>query len=294
MKRKGIWIDSNLTGRGLSPLDKLLYSQIVYYSKDAGFCMKSNPELAIELEVSGSSVKRSLEILEEKGLINRDTDRKIGNVRKLIPSVQNDPTPTVKMTLPSVQNDPTPTVKMTLPSVQNDPTYIGRITKEQLNKQSINNSNNGFQKVENLATAEKIEIIDFVEKGGLKEIEKKAPQAGGGGGRKLKPIDTTPEILFSESDLYDYEIFEEYMLEKYPEANPNYYYVQIRDWQNPDGSHPRRKNWRLVIKTFVTGDYAKGRLITKNHVGYEKSKQQSNQEQFTDPYSLVNQYLNSL
>jgi hypothetical protein len=150
MKKKGIWIDSNLTGRGLSPLDKLLYSQIVYYSKDGGFCIKSNIELSLELEISESSVKRSLELLQEIGLLKRDTDRKMGNVRRITPLVQNEPTPTVKMTLPLVQNEPTPTVKMTLPLVQNEPTYIGRTINKQLKEQSINNTNSDFQIFENL------------------------------------------------------------------------------------------------------------------------------------------------
>jgi predicted transcriptional regulator len=83
MKKKGIWVDDSLFGIGLSPLDKLLYSQIEYLSKSNGYCSKSDKVFACELEVSARSISTSLSFLVEKGLIRKKTIKHEGNCRKL-------------------------------------------------------------------------------------------------------------------------------------------------------------------------------------------------------------------
>ena len=83
MKKKGIWVDDSLFGLGLSPLDKLLYSQIEYLSKSNGYCSKSDKVFAYELEVSARSISSSLSFLIEKGLIRKKTVKCEGNHRKL-------------------------------------------------------------------------------------------------------------------------------------------------------------------------------------------------------------------
>ena len=83
MKKKGIWVDASLSGLGLSPLDKLLYSQIEYLSKDRGFCDKSDRAFAKDLEVSARSISASLSFLEKIRLITKSVAKHKGNERKI-------------------------------------------------------------------------------------------------------------------------------------------------------------------------------------------------------------------
>ena len=149
MKKKGIWIDSNLSGRGLSPLDKFLYSQISYYSKEEGFCVKSDREFSNELEVSERSITTSLSFLVEKGLLKKQTDRSKGNYRELHPSAKTA--------------EPLPQ-ELRNPSAKTAELYKEGITIKQLKEQSINNNTlNDFQKNENLVIVENVEVLEVLE-----------------------------------------------------------------------------------------------------------------------------------
>ena len=111
------------------------------------------------------------------------------------------------------------------------------------------------------------------------------------------------EISFAESELHEFEYFLEYMEKEFPEADPNYYYTAIDKWsktpQIETGMIPMRKYWKKVVSVFVLGDYKKGLMVLKNHLGYEKANQKNNSTRETgvdghsrtELDSLVNQYL---
>jgi len=135
----GAWISAEiLYNEKLKALDKLLYAIIFNLSHKSGFCWASNTYLAKQLNISKSTVKRSLAILEEEGFLNKVI--KINNItneieeRLLYPltnAVKNEPTPGFKNEpTPGFKNEPTPGFK-------NEP-----YNKQVYNKTSIEVNNN--------------------------------------------------------------------------------------------------------------------------------------------------------
>lgn len=117
--------------------------------------------------------------------------------------------------------------------------------------------------------------------------QKKAPQTGGRRAKKEKI--EAPEILFSESNIFEFEAFEEYMQESYPEADPNFYYIQVKNWLNSDGTKPKRKNWKKVVGTFISNDIRSEKLKTSTEYANQQreSKQQASSASFQKLASLM-------
>ncbi|MEA5403234.1 hypothetical protein VB776_09935 [Arcicella sp. DC2W] len=95
--------------------------------------------------------------------------------------------------------------------------------------------------------------------------------------KKKKESARLQEITFEASELSDFDTFEAFMTEEYPEADVNYYFTAVSKWaKTPNtqtGEIPKRKIWKSVIGVFVMGDYKKGLLVLKNHQGYGNTTQ---------------------
>jgi|GEM_PF-5341109 len=122
----------SLNGKGLSPADKLAFGTVFYFARfHDGACRYSNKFLADYVEMSLSTFKRSLDKLEEAGLIRRDyRDDKMADRHKIVvtwsPSKPIGPANDVVQNEPPVghgvvQNEPGGWVKLNHGVVQNEP-----------------------------------------------------------------------------------------------------------------------------------------------------------------------------
>lgn len=123
---KGLWIPYEiLTNEKLSDKEKYLYSLILFFSKNDGFCTITNKYLASIVNLSDTRVSKLISSLAKKKYVQvitnfQDTTRQIIN-RKIIPLVKYDNTICSKITNSIVNND--------YKSIQNDTNSIGNKDK---------------------------------------------------------------------------------------------------------------------------------------------------------------------
>lgn len=66
-------VNKNLFGSGLSPIEMLVLSQIEEFDRNTGDCFISNATMAKNFNVSEKTIARTLDSLEDRGLIIRNT-----------------------------------------------------------------------------------------------------------------------------------------------------------------------------------------------------------------------------
>lgn len=66
-------VNKDLFGSGLSPIEMLVLSQIEEFDRNTGDCFISNATMANNFNVSEKTIARTLDSLENKGLIVRNT-----------------------------------------------------------------------------------------------------------------------------------------------------------------------------------------------------------------------------
>lgn len=96
-------IDKALFGKGLSPIELLIFSQVFEFNTNTGDCFISDKQLAEQFGVSESTVARAIKSLESNGYITRETKNvKGGKERHLFTTskmtVDDKKATTVKMT----------------------------------------------------------------------------------------------------------------------------------------------------------------------------------------------------
>lgn len=104
MSKVFLKVDKDLFGSGLSPIEILVYSQIVEFNTNTGDCFISDEKLAEQFGVSLSTVSRAIKRLVELEYITKET-RNVHNGR------ERHLKPTVKMTVANDDKN-TPTVKL--------------------------------------------------------------------------------------------------------------------------------------------------------------------------------------
>ena len=119
---KGLWIPYGiLTNEKLSDKEKYIYSIILFFSKNTGYCTISNKYLAILVNLSDTRVSKIVSSLSNKKYIQvithfQDTTKQVIN-RKIITLVKYDYS---KMTSSIVDNDKKYGQKDTNIMVEND------------------------------------------------------------------------------------------------------------------------------------------------------------------------------
>lgn len=120
-------VDKDLFGKGLNPIELLVYSQIVEFNTNTGDCFVSDKQFAEWFGVSESTVARALKSLEANSYIRRETKNVKGGRERHIFT-------TAKMTL--VKDDEKATTL--------------KMTNEQQSNWPLNNSQNDIIKDNNL------------------------------------------------------------------------------------------------------------------------------------------------
>lgn len=194
---------------------------------------------------------RILKSLQDKGLIENTKINRVDFIR--FTTLTKDWKNHGKFSEQSEKN-PSNHGKFSESNSEKNPTY--NIYHKDNNK--TNDNDNHFHKI-------------FTEKndlGVLEVEEKKAPQTRGARAKKVK----APFCTFEQSPFYDFEAFKDFMKDRYPEADPNYYYIQVRDWEQKDGSKPERQNWKNTIRQFISNDIQSGKLKTSKQYAEQKPK----------------------
>lgn len=73
MSNNFLQVDKSLFGSGLSPIEMLVLSQIAEFNRTTGDCFMSNAAMAKNFGVSEKTIARTMDALESKGLIVRNT-----------------------------------------------------------------------------------------------------------------------------------------------------------------------------------------------------------------------------
>lgn len=243
----------------------VLYGNMYYFAAREKVC----EELPIVTQ-KPDTMYRIFKSLQDKGLIEIYKLNKVDFVRLLEPAKRwrehgkfSD----------NSEKNPSKLGKFSDDNSENFPTYN--------NSTNDNQYTNYHNNIEN----EKLNFQSDFSSNGQKQ--KKAPQTGGRRAKKEKI--EAPEILFSESNIFEFEAFEEYMKESYPEADPNFYYIQVKNWQNADGTKPKRKNWKKVVGTFISNDIRSEKLKTSTEYASQQreSRQQASSDSFKKLASLM-------
>lgn len=94
---KGIWIPIEiLTNKNLSDKEKIIYSVIMFLSKDNGYCYFTNSTISKLLDISTTQASIWINSLKKKGyiqtqMIYKENSKQI-ETRKIIPVFKNDNT----------------------------------------------------------------------------------------------------------------------------------------------------------------------------------------------------------
>ena len=122
---KGIWIPIEiLTSVSLSDKEKYIYSLVLFFSKNDGYCTITNKYIANIVNLSDTRVSKLVSSLSKKKYVHvitnfQDTTRQIIN-RKIIPLVKYENHTYSKTTSDIDNNNNTPSQKYTNPIVKND------------------------------------------------------------------------------------------------------------------------------------------------------------------------------
>lgn len=73
MANEFLKVEKSLFGKGLSPIELLVYSQIAEFVRNTGDCFMSDAAMAQNFGVSDKTISRAITSLEEKGFIVRHT-----------------------------------------------------------------------------------------------------------------------------------------------------------------------------------------------------------------------------
>lgn len=106
-------VDKELFGKGLTPIELLIYSQVVEFNTNTGDCFISDEKIAEQFGVSVSTANRAIKHLVELGYITKETKNvHNGKERHLKPTVKmtnaddDKKAATVKMTNAQQSNLP--------------------------------------------------------------------------------------------------------------------------------------------------------------------------------------------
>ena len=150
---KGIWISIDiLADEKLSDKEKIIYSIILYLSKDNNYCYLTNKTISELLNISITQVSKLVNSLKDKKYINieliyKENSKQV-EMRKLIPINKNRDTYLTKVKYPLQQNFNSP---------------IEEKFKDNKYNNKINNKYNGDNKIykKNMANFEERDYTDY-------------------------------------------------------------------------------------------------------------------------------------
>lgn len=108
-------VEKDLLNKGLSPIEILVYSQIMEFNRNTGDCFMSDAAMAKAFGVSDKTISRTMTSLEQKGLIVRNTKMSQKGKERHIVALATDNLPlaneikesaTDKLSLPEQTNCP--------------------------------------------------------------------------------------------------------------------------------------------------------------------------------------------
>ncbi len=140
---KGLWMPYEiLTNENLSDKEKYIYSLILFFSKNDGFCTITNKYIANIVNLSDTRVSKLISSLTKKKYVQvitnfQDTTRQIIN-RKIIPLVKYD-NPTYSKSTNQLDNN-------NYSSSRKDTNTIGENNKY-INNKKYNNYKNRFHTI---------------------------------------------------------------------------------------------------------------------------------------------------
>ena len=155
---KGLWIPYEiLTNEHLSDKEKYIYSLILFFSKNDGYCTITNKYIATIVNLSDTRVSKLISSLSKKKYVQvitnfQDTTRQIIN-RKIIPLVKYDNSTYSKSTTHIDNNNNSSSQRATTPLVENNK-YINN---NKYNK--YNNYKNRFNDNRRIYSAEDFEKL---------------------------------------------------------------------------------------------------------------------------------------
>ena len=152
---KGLWIPYEiLTNEKLSDKEKYIYSIILFFSKNDGYCTITNKYIATIVNLSDTRVSKLISSLSKKKYVQvitnfRNTTRQIIN-RKMIPLVKYDnPTYSKSTSHPNNNNNS---------SSRKDTNTIGENNKY-INNNKYNNYKNRFNDNRRIYSAQDLESL---------------------------------------------------------------------------------------------------------------------------------------
>ena len=152
---KGLWIPYEiLTSEKLSDKEKYIYSLILFFSKNDGYCTITNKYIGIIVNLSDTSVSKLISSLAKKKYVHvttnfQDTTRQIIN-RKIVPLVKYD-NPTCSKSTNHIDN-------YYNSSSQNNTNTIGESNKY-INNKKYNNYKNRFNNNRRIYSSEDFEKL---------------------------------------------------------------------------------------------------------------------------------------
>ena len=152
---KGLWIPYEiLTNEHLSDKEKYIYSLILFFSKNDGYCTITNKYIATIVNLSDTRVSKLISSLSKKKYVQvitnfQDTTRQIIN-RKIIPLVKYDNPTYSKSTTHIGNNNNNSSSKDTTPLVENN---------KYINNNKYNNYKNRFNDNRRIYSAEDFEKL---------------------------------------------------------------------------------------------------------------------------------------
>lgn len=152
---KGLWIPYEiLTNEHLSDKEKHIYSLILFFSKNDGYCTITNKYIATIVNLSDTRVSKLISSLSKKKYVQvktnfQDTIRQIIN-RKIIPLVKYDNPAYSKSTRHIDSNNNSPSRK--------DTNTFGENNKY-INNNNYNNYKNRFNDNRRIYSAEELESL---------------------------------------------------------------------------------------------------------------------------------------
>lgn len=152
---KGLWIPYEiLTNENLSDKEKYIYSLILFFSKNDGFCTITNKYIATIINLSDTRVSKLISSLSKKKYVQvitnfQDTTRQIIN-RKIIPLVKYD-NPTYLKPTSHIDNSNNSSSRKDINTFGKNNKYI--------NNNKYNNYKNRFNDNRRIYSAEDLESL---------------------------------------------------------------------------------------------------------------------------------------